>query len=207
MDFDLSPAQLDIRKAAREFAEGEFPNIAKECDREEMFDLELLRKASKLGFIGVFIDEKYGGGGFGFLENAIVMEEFWRVDPGLGGALMCTCFGSEMILLLGTEEQKKKYLPSLCKGETISAVAVTEPDAGSDILSVSTKGERKGGGYLINGSKMFISNGDIANFLVTLCLTTPDASSPYERHTVIIVETDRSGLERKINMELCKCNF
>ena len=196
MDFDLSPAQLDIRKAAREFAEGEFPNIAKECDREEMFDLELLRKASKLGFIGVFIDEKYGGGGFGFLENAIVMEEFWRVDPGLGGALMCTCFGSEMILLLGTEEQKKKYLPSLCKGETISAVAVTEPDAGSDILSVSTKGERKGGGYLINGSKMFISNGDIANFLVTLCLTTPDASSPYERHTVIIVETDRSGLER-----------
>jgi acyl-CoA dehydrogenase len=196
MDFHLTSAQLDIRKAAREFAEGEFPPIAKECDAEETFPVDLLRKASQLGFIGVFIDEKYGGGGFGFLENAIVMEEFWRVDPGLGSQLMCGCFGSEMILLKGSEEQKKKYLPPLCKGEAISAVAVTEPDAGSDVLSVSTQAERKGNGYLINGSKMFISNGDIANFLVALCLTNPDATSPYERHSVIVIETDRPGLER-----------
>lgn len=196
MDFSLTPAQRDIRKAAREFAEGEFPNIAKECDLEETFNLELLRKASKLGFIGIFIDEKYGGGGFGFLENAIIMEEFWRVDPGLGGQLMCTCFGSEMILLKGSEEQKRKYLPPICKGELISAVAVTEPDAGSDVLSVSTKAEKKRNGYLINGSKMFISNGDIANIMVTLCLSNPDAASPNERHAVIIIETDRPGLER-----------
>jgi acyl-CoA dehydrogenase len=196
MDFSLTPPQLDIRKAAREFAEGEFPNIAKECDVEETFNLELLNKASKLGFIGVFIDEKYGGGGFGFLENAIVMEEFWRVDPGLGSQLTCTCFGSEMILLFGSEDQKRKYLPSLCKGEAISAVAVTEPDAGSDVLSVSTKAERKGNGYLINGSKMFVSNGDISNFMVTLCLTNPDVPSPHDRHSVIIIETDRPGLER-----------
>jgi acyl-CoA dehydrogenase len=138
MDFNLTPAQLDIRKAAREFAEGEFPNIAKECDLEETFNFELLKKASKLGFIGIFIDEKYGGGGFGYLENAIIMEEFWRVDPGLGGQLMCSCFGTEMVLLKGSEEQKRKYLPPICKGELISAVAVTEPDAGSDVLSVST---------------------------------------------------------------------
>jgi alkylation response protein AidB-like acyl-CoA dehydrogenase len=194
MDFSLTPTQLDIRKAAREFAEGEFPAIAKECDREETFPLDLFRKASHLGLIGVFIDEKYGGKGFGYLENAIVMEEFWRVDPGLGGQLTCKSFGSEMILLKGSEDQKMKYLPSLCKGETISAVAVTEPNAGSDVLSISTKAERKGNGYLVNGSKMFISNGDIANFLVALCLTNPDATSPYERHSVMIIETDRPGL-------------
>jgi len=185
-----------MRKAAREFAEGEFPQIAKECDAEERFPLDLLRKASQLGFIGIFIDKKYGGRGFGFLENAMVMEEFWRVDPGLGSQLICACFGSEMVLLKGSEEQKMKYLPPICKGEAISAVAVTEPDAGSDVLSVSTKAERKGNGYLINGSKMFISNGDIANFLVALCFTNPDATSPYERHSVIIIETDRPGLRR-----------
>ena len=197
MDFSLTPAQRDIRKAAREFAEGEFPAIAKECDREETFPHDLFRKASQLGLIGIFIDEKYGGKGFGYLENAIVMEEFWRVDPGLGGQLTCKSFGSEMILLKGSEDQKMKYLPSLCKGDTISAVAATEPNAGSDVLSISTKAERKGDGYLINGSKMFISNGDIANFLVSLCLTNPDATSPYERHGVIIIETDRPGLERR----------
>ena len=196
MDFSLTSTQLVMRKAAREFAEGEFPQIAKECDAEERFPLDLLRKASQLGFIGIFIDKKYGGRGFGFLENAIVMEEFWRVDPGLGSQLICACFGSEMVLLKGSEEQKMKYLPPICKGEAISAVAVTEPDAGSDVLSVSTKAERKGNGYLINGSKMFISNGDIANFLVALCFTNPDATSPYERHSVIIIETDRPGLRR-----------
>ena len=81
MDFNLTPSQLDVRKAAREFAEGEFRDIAKECDSEETFKFELFKKAAQLGFIGIFIDEKYGGGGFGYLENAIVMEEFWRIDP------------------------------------------------------------------------------------------------------------------------------
>jgi acyl-CoA dehydrogenase len=196
MDFDLTVEQRDIKKAAREFAEGEFTDIAKECDREESFNFELLKKACELGFVGVFVGEEYGGGGYGYLENALVMEEFWRVDPGLGGAILCACFGAEMILLFGSEDQKRKYLTPVCKGEAISAVAVTEPDAGSDVLSVSTGAEKSKEGYVVNGSKMFISNGDIADFMVTLCLTNPDATSKYERHSVIIVETDRPGLER-----------
>lgn len=196
MDFDLTPGQRDIKKAAREFAEGEFPAIAKECDREETFNFEIMKKACELGFVGIFIDEEYGGAGYGYLENALVMEEFWRVDPGLGSAITCVCFGSEMILLFGSEDQKRKYLPPLCKGEAISAVAVTEPDAGSDVLSVSTRAVRKGGGYIINGAKMFTSNGTIADFIVTFCHTNPEAGSQYERHSVIIVETDRPGVER-----------
>lgn len=196
MDFDLTPKQLEIKKLAREFAEREFPKVAKKCDREETFDFELIKKACEAGLNGIFIGKDYGGAGFGYLENAFVMEEFWRVDPGLGGALTCVYFGSEMLLLFGSENQKKKYLPPLCRGEAISAVGVTEPDAGSDVLAISTRAEKEGDEYIINGSKMFISNGTIANFFITLCLTNPDSSSKHERHSVIIVEADRPGLER-----------
>ena len=122
MDFELSKEQLDIKKAAQEFAEGEFPELAIECDREEKTSLDLIKKASELGFVGLFIDEAYGGGGYGYFENALVTEEFWRVDPGLGGATLCPCFGAEMILLFGKEKQKRKYLVPICSGDAISAV-------------------------------------------------------------------------------------
>jgi alkylation response protein AidB-like acyl-CoA dehydrogenase len=196
MDFKFSDIQTDIKRAAREFAEGEFPKIAQECDRAEKMEMGLLQKARDLGFVGIFIDEQYGGMGLGFLETALVMEEFWRVDPGVGSQLMCTSFGSEMILLFGTEDQKKRYLTSVCKEGKIGALAVTEPDAGSDVLNVSTSAVRQDDGYLINGSKMFISNGDIADFFVTLCLTNPDAESKTARHSVIVIDGNSPGIER-----------
>lgn len=196
MDFQLSDIQLDIKRAAREFAEGEFPEIARECDREEKADMALLQKARELGFTGVFIDEEYGGMGLGFLETALVMEEFWRVDPGLGSQIMCQSFGSEMVLLFGTDDQKERYLRSVCQGGKIGAVACTEADAGSDVLNVSTRAVKQDGGYLINGAKMFISNGDIADFFVTFCLTNPDATIKTGRHSVIVIDGDRPGIGR-----------
>jgi alkylation response protein AidB-like acyl-CoA dehydrogenase len=197
MDFELSDIQIDIKRAAREFAEGEFSKIAQESDRaEKLSDMSLLQKARDLGFVGIYIDEKYGGMGLGFLETALVMEEFWRVDPGIGSQVMCMSFGSEMLLLFGTEIQKERYLISVCQGGKIGAVAVTEPNAGSDVLNVSTKAVRQDGGYLINGSKMFISNGDIADFFVTLCLTNPDATSKTARHSVIVIDGSSPGIER-----------
>jgi len=196
MDFNLTREQREIKMAAREFAEGEFPKVARECDREEKTSLELIQKACELGFIGVFIDEEYGGGGYGYLENALVTEEFWRVDPGLGGATLCPCFGAEMILLFGTEEQKRRFLIPICEGKAISAVAATEPDAGSDVLAVATRAERSGDAYVINGSKMFISNGTIADFFVTLCLTNPEAESRHQRHTVFVVDAQSAGITK-----------
>ena len=196
MDFHLTREQREIKMAAREFAEGEFPKVAAECDREEKTSLELIKKACELGFVGLFIDEEYGGGGYGYLENALVTEEFWRVDPGLGGSTLCPCFGSEMILLFGTEEQKKRFLVPICNGESISAVAATEPNAGSDVLSVTTRAEKSGDGYLINGSKMFISNGTIADTFVTLCLTNPDAESRHQRHSVFVVDASSPGITK-----------
>ena len=192
MDFELTNRQKQIRLAAREFAEGEFPGVAREYDRREEFPRDLWRKACELGFIGLFIKKEYGGLGLGFLEFAMVMEEFWRVDPGCGNILL-TGFGSELIQLYGTEEQKKKYLPPLTKGKAIMGTAITEPDAGSDILSILTIARKDGNEYVINGSKQFITNGSIANYLAVFCLTHPEAESRLKRFGVIIVETDSPG--------------
>ena len=111
MDFGLSSEQRDIRQAAREFALGELKDIAGDCDRNETFPVELIRKAGELGFLGVFIHEAYGGAGLGFLEHAIILEELWRVDPGLGQQLCSVSFGAEEFLLFGTENQKQTFLP------------------------------------------------------------------------------------------------
>ena len=192
MDFELTNRQKQIRLAAREFAEGEFPEIAREYDRREEFPRDLWKKACELGFIGLFIKKEYGGLGLGFLEFAMVMEEFWRVDPGCGNILL-TAFGSELIQLYGTEEQKRKYLPPLTKGKAIMGTAITEPDAGSDILSILTLARREGDHYVINGSKQFITNGSIANYLAVFCQVQPEAESRLKRFGVLIVETDRPG--------------
>jgi alkylation response protein AidB-like acyl-CoA dehydrogenase len=192
VDFELTNRQKQICLSAREFAEGEFPGIAREYDRREEFPRDLWKKACELGFIGLFIKKEYGGLGLGFLEFAMVMEEFWRVDPGCGNILL-TAFGSELIQLYGTEEQKRKYLPPLTKGEAIMGTAITEPDAGSDILSILTFARKDGNEYVINGSKQFITNGSIANYIAIFCLVHPEADSRLKRFGVILVETDRPG--------------
>ncbi len=195
MNFDLTDEQKDIIKAAREFAEKEFPDLAQECDREEKSPKHLWKKACELGFVGVFIPETYSGAGLGFLEHCLITEEFWRVDPGISMSIMAATFGGEMILLFGTEEQKKKLLPPLVQGKAVTGAAITEPDAGSDVSSVSTTAILEGNEYVINGSKMFITNGTNANFLQVLCITEPHAKSRHDQFSVITVETDRKGFE------------
>ena len=196
MDFELTNLQKNIRMAAREFAEGMFPQVAEECDLNETFPMDVWKKACELNLIGVFIKKEYGGLGLGVLENALIAEEFWRVDPGCG-TMILTTLGSEFVILYGTEEQRKKYLPPLTKGQAIMGMAVTEPDAGSDVSSVRTSANQMGDKYIINGNKMYITNGSIANFLVVLCLTDEKEISKFKRHSAIIVETDRKGFEAK----------
>lgn len=195
MDFELTEEQRDIIRAARAFAEGEFPEIARECDRKEEFPKTLWKKACQLGFVGVYIKEEYGGAGLGFLEHCLITEEFWRVDPGIGQSILTATFGSEMIQLFGTENQKKALLPPLVRGEAITGAAITEPDAGSDVASVATRAVSEEGEYIINGSKSFTTNGTTANFIQVLCLTNPEVESRHQRHSVITVETDREGFE------------
>ncbi len=192
---ELTVEQVDIKKAAREFAEGEFKDRAKEFDEKEEFDLSLHKKACEHGFVGTFIKEEYGGHGLGFFEHSLITEEFWRVDPGCGQAILSCTFGAEMIQTFGTEEQKKKYLPPLIAGEAIMGFAITEPDAGSDVTSTKTRAEKRGDKFVINGNKMFITNGCIAHYLLVFCMIDKDEKDPHRRHSVILVETDRSGFE------------
>ena len=193
MDFKLSKEQKDIVKAAREFAEGEFPDRAMEFDREEKFDLSLWKKACELGFVGVFIEENYGGLGYGFFEHCLISEEFWAVEPGIGQAITSATFGSELIQLFGTEEQKELILPKLVSGDAMIATAITEPDAGSDAAGASTMGIKDGDEWVINGSKMFITNGDLADYVVAFVLTNPDHPSRHQRHSFILVPTKTKG--------------
>ena len=195
MDFDLTKDQQDIKKAAREFAEGEFPDIAKECDREEKYPRDLVRKAAELGFIGVNLPEEYGGNGYGYLEKCLITEEFWRVDPGLGSVLISATFGADMIDLYGTEKQKKRYLTPLTKGEVVMGSAITEANAGSDVSAITTAAVRDGSDYVIDGSKMFITNGTVAGYFAVICLTDPENPKRHNRHSVILVESDRKGFE------------
>jgi len=192
---ELAAEQIDIKKAAREFAEGEFKDRAKEFDEKEEFDQTLWKKACENGFVGTFIKEEYNGAGLGFLEHSLISEEFWRVDPGCGQAILSCTFGSEMVQAFGTEEQKKKYLPPLVSGDAIIGFGITEPDAGSDVTMIKTKAEKKGDIYVINGSKMFITNGCLADYMLVYALTHPEENKIHNRFSVILVETSTPGYE------------
>ena len=195
MDFEFSKEQRDIRRAAREFAENEFPEVGREMDIKEDFPFDIWKKACELGLVGCFIPEKYGGVGYGVTEHCCIAEEFWRVDPGCGQCMNSAVIGAEVIQMYGNEEQKKAYLTPLVTGKMIMGIAITEADAGSDVLSASTAATKENEEYVISGNKIFITNGDIADFLVVFCKTNPENKRPAEQYSMLIVETDRPGYE------------
>ncbi len=190
---ELTTEQKDICKAAREFAEKEFRDKAKDFDEKEEFDLSIVKRAAENGFIGVFIKEEYGGAGLGFLEHSLITEEVWRVDPGCGQNICSAGFGAEMIQTFGTEDQKRFYLPKIASGEAIIGTAITEPDAGSDVTMVKTRAEKKGDKYVINGAKMFITNGCNAKYLLVYAVTDPEAKDVHKKCSVILLDTATPG--------------
>lgn len=194
MDFKLSYEQESIRKAAEEFAQGEFKKeIALEHEKNHAFPFDIWKKACELGFVGIHFPEQYGGQEYGVLENALVAEAFCRQDSGMGIALSGADSCSEVILRYGSEAQKEKYLTGIANGEAICCGAFTEPDHGSDITRMSTTAVREGDWYRINGSKMFITNGPIANVIIVLCQTNLTADPAYRGQSVFIVEKDAPG--------------
>jgi len=194
MDFELTKEQKYIKDAAREFAEGEFkPEVAREFDQKHQFPKDIYKKAAKLGFIGCYFDEKYGGQGLGLLENVLIQEEFCRVDSTLGSAMFTGLFGSDMILKYGLEEQKMEYLPKTAQGEWLSSGAFTEPAHGSDVTSLDTVAVRRGDEYVINGAKTMITNAPIADYAVVLCQTNPEAR--HRGQSLFIVKKGTPGLD------------
>jgi acyl-CoA dehydrogenase len=195
MDFELSDEQQQIRDEVRRFGENEIRPVATEYDRAETFPHEIVEKGAEMGLTGAQIPIEYGGAGYDALDVAIIIEELYAADPGVGGSVLGTAFGSEAIVEFGTEAQKEEYLPPLAEGEAIMGSAISEPDTGSDVSSVSTTAERDGDEWVVNGNKMWITNGSVGDHFVVLCKTDPDAEGRYNGFSQIIVESDRDGFE------------
>ncbi|MGC8939773.1 acyl-CoA dehydrogenase [Candidatus Bathyarchaeota archaeon] len=210
MEFKMTEEQLEIKKAAKEFAEKEFtPELALEYDQKEEFPMTLYKKAAQLGFTGMRIPQEYGGQGYGVLEDCIVVEEFCRVDPGLGVAVsLGNLMVPDVLLKHGTEQQKEKYIPPLAKGEKVAAAAFTEPEHGSDITRMNTTAIKSGNEWIINGNKQFITNAPIADTFIILCQTDPNAQPSHRGQSLFLVEKGMSGLDatklhRKMGIKPC----
>ncbi len=195
MEFGFTDEQKQIREEIRRFAENEVKPVATEYDVEEKYPHKIIKKAGDMGLLGANIPIEYGGAGYSTLELAIIIEELFAADPGIGLCLTSTGFGGEAIMEFGTDEQKEEYLPGIASGDAIMGAAISEPDTGSDVSSVSTKAEKDGDEWVINGNKMWITNGSVGDFFVVLCKTDPEAEGRYNGFSQIIVESDRDGFE------------
>jgi alkylation response protein AidB-like acyl-CoA dehydrogenase len=196
MDFQLNKVQKQIQKSVRDFIKGEFDkDKILEMDNNHQYPEKIWKKAAELGFIGIHFPEKYEGQGLGVMENIIVAEELCRGDSTVGACLILADFASEIILHFGNEIQKKTWLPKVATGEVLSCGAFTEPDHGSDITFLNTTAVKEGDEWIINGSKIFITNGGpLAGFYCVLCQTNPEAVPGYRGQSLILVEADRTGV-------------
>ena len=175
-NFDLGETADAIRESVRNFAQSEIAPRAEEIDRTNQFPIDLWPRMGALGLHGITVEEDYGGSGLGYLEHVVAMEEVSRASASVGlsyGAHSNLCVNQ--IRRNGTDAQKRRYLPQLISGEHVGALAMSEPGAGSDVVSMKTRAEKRGDRYLLNGSKMWITNGPVAQTLVVYAKTDPDA--------------------------------
>lgn len=194
MDFSLSKPQKEIQKAAWEFAKGEFDKEQIiEWSKAQAFPEALTKKSGNLGFIGIHFPEDVDGGGMGLLENVLVGEAFCRKDSTLGAALMFTGYASECLVRFGDGSLKKKFLPQVMNGQSISTGAFSEPNQSEDIRHIHTTAVKAGDNWQITGKKTRVPFGGAAGFYVVLCSTEPSAR-PGEGMSLILVEADRKGI-------------
>ncbi|MBO8172046.1 MAG: acyl-CoA dehydrogenase [Bacillaceae bacterium] len=192
MKFTLSEEHQMMRKMVRDFAENEVAPTAAERDEEERFDRSIFDKMAELGMTGIPWPEEYGGAGFDYLSYVIAVEELSRVDSSIGVTLSAhISLASWPIFKFGTEEQKQKYLRPLAEGSKIGAYCLTEPGSGSDAAAMKTTAREDGDDYILNGNKIFITNGGEADIYVVFAQT--DAEKKHKGITAFIVEKGMSG--------------
>jgi hypothetical protein len=177
VNFEYTPEQLQLRKSVREFAEAEIAPHVMEWDEGQIFPLEVIRKLGRLGFMGAVIPEEYGGAGLGYIEYSILIEELSRVDGSVGIIVAAhTSLCSNHIYKMGTEEQRKHYLPKLASGEWLGCWSLTEPEAGSDAAGTRSKAVLEDGCWVLNGAKTFTTNAHYADVCVAMAVTDRGAS-------------------------------
>jgi len=192
LDFDLGPEIDMLRTTVRGFAEDHIAPLAAKIDRTDRFPLELWPQMGALGLLGITVEEEYGGAGMGYLAHCVAMEEVSRGSASVGlsyGAHSNLCVNQ--IRRNGNKAQKRKYLPKLISGEHVGALAMSEPEAGSDVVSMRLRADKKGDRYVLNGSKMWITNGHAAQTLVVYAKTRPDAGA--HGITAFLVESGFNG--------------
>ena len=195
MDFDLTEEQAAVRELAREFSEKEIAPKAAEDDREHRFRRDLVLKMGELGFFGCTLPEDCGGNNLGFLALAIIAEEISRVHSAIRVYINMQTGPATTIADFGAAEQKKKWIPSLIRGETIGCFAITEPDAGSDVAAMRTTAARNGSGYLLNGTKTWISNAPVADAAIVFAYT--NRALKHKGMSAFYVDLNQPGVTRR----------
>ncbi|MCZ6626420.1 MAG: acyl-CoA dehydrogenase family protein [Deltaproteobacteria bacterium] len=195
MDFDLSDELVAVRDLARDFAEKEIAPTAAKDDREHTFRRDLVLKMGELGFYGCIIPEAYGGNGLGFLALTLITEEIARVHSAMRVFINMQAGPALALLQFGAEEQKKRWIPPLISGDTISCFAITEPDAGSDVAAMRATAIRKGASYVLNGTKIWISNAPVADSALIYAYT--DRSQKHRGISAFYVDLNQPGLNRR----------
>lgn len=196
IDFQLSDEQQQLREWAHEFAEREIRPVAAQCDESEEMPWDLMRKAAKQGFLSYGLPDEYGGGGVtSALSHLVISEELFWGCAGIATAMGINSLAALPIVIMGSAEQKQKYLPRFCQAGDLhlGGYALTEPDAGSDVAAIKTRAVRKNGHYVLNGQKRFITNGGIANTYVVFAKTDPQAG--YGGVSAFVVEADWKGVK------------
>jgi isovaleryl-CoA dehydrogenase len=191
-DFGLGDDIDALRTSIAQFARDRIAPLAAQIDRENRFPRELWPELGELGLLGITVEEEYGGTGLGYLAHVVAMEEISRASASIGlsyGAHSNLCVNQ--LRRWGTPEQKRKYLPKLLTGEHVGALAMSEPGAGSDVIGMRTRAERRGDVYVLNGSKMWITNGPVADVFVVYATLNPELSS--RGITAFIIERGMPG--------------
>ncbi|MCS4231821.1 isovaleryl-CoA dehydrogenase [Stenotrophomonas maltophilia] len=192
LNFDLGEDIDLLRDSVAQFAAAEIAPLAAHADETNQFPLALWRKLGEQGLLGMTVEEEYGGTGMGYLAHVVAMEEVSRASGGIGlsyGAHSNLCMNQ--LRKNGTQAQKQRFLPGLCSGELVGALAMSEPGAGSDVVSMKLRAEKRGDRYVLNGNKMWITNGPDADVLVVYAKTDPDAGA--KGITAFLVEKGMKG--------------
>jgi hypothetical protein len=208
VDFSLTAEQQAIREVARELAAKEIDPIVEEIDESQRFPREVFAKLGELGFLGVLFPEEYGGAGLGYVEYVLVVTELSRVDPSVGLSVaahnsLCT----NHIFKFGSEEQKRRWVVPLARGEKIGAWSLTEPEAGSDAAGTRSRAEKVDGGWVLDGAKTFTTHGSVGDVCVVFAVTDPDAGR-HRNVSAFVVEKGMDGFRpgKKENKLGCRAS-